>query len=273
MFAQTTVGTGSIVGTVSDPSGAVISGAKITITNVATGQVIELATNSSGSLNSGALLPGNYKTRVSAKGFSSAEARTTVLVGNTATVNVNLQIGNEKQVIEVQGSALRVNTEQATVQGVLNEQQIENLPINGRNFQDLAQLEPGVQIQDGGNLFAKDGFSSISFGGRFGRTARIEVDGIDVSDEIFGSTTTNIPASGIQEFQLSQSSLDLSTELTTSGAINVTTRSGTNAIHGEAFGFFRDSSLAASSAHAARTFRTFSTFSVRRACGRADSQE
>jgi hypothetical protein len=71
------------------------------------------------------------------------------------------------------------------------------------------------------------------------------VDGIDVSDEIFGSTTMNIPASAIQEFQLSQSSMDLSTELTTSGAVNVTTRSGANLIHGEAFGLFRDSSLAA----------------------------
>ena len=242
--AQTTVGTGSIVGRVSDPSGAVISGAETKITNVATGQGIELTTNSSGSFNSGALVPGNFKTLVSAKGFNSSEATVTVLVGNTATVNVKLQIGNEKEVIEVQDSALQVNTEQATVQGVLNEDQIENLPLNGRNFLDLAQLEPGVQIQDGAN-FGKDGYSSISFGGRFGRTARIEVDGIDVSDEIFGSTTTNIPASAIQEFQLSQSSLDLSTELTTSGAINVTTRSGSNAIRGEASGFFRDSLLAA----------------------------
>ncbi len=245
LFAQTTVSTGSIVGNVSDPSGAVVSGAKITITNLATGQLINLTTNSSGSFNSGALIPGNYKTLVSAKGFSSAEVSLTVLVGNTATVNVNLQIGQQSQIIDVQGSAVRVNTEQATVQGVLNADQIDNLPVNGRNFLDLAQLEPGVQIQDGAN-FGKDGYSSISFGGRFGRTARIEVDGIDVSDEIFGSTTTNIPASGIQEFQLSQSSMDLSTEMTTSGAINVTTRSGTNAIHGEAFGLFRDSSLAAS---------------------------
>lgn len=246
MFAQTTIGTGSIVGTVSDPSGAVVSGADVTITNLATGQIIQLATNSSGAFNSGALIPGDYKTRIAAKGFNSVEAPTIVLVGNTSTVNVTLQIGNEKEVVEVQGSALQVNTEQPTVQGVLTAQQIENLPVNGRNFLDLAQLEPGVQIQDGSNFGnGKDGFSSISFGGRFGRTARIEVDGIDVSDEIFGSTTINIPASGIQEFQLSQSGLDLSTELTTSGAINVTTRSGTNEIHGEAFGFFRDSSLAA----------------------------
>ena len=246
LFGQTTVGTGSIVGTVSDPSGAVIAGAKITISNVDTGQVIELTTNSSGSFNSGALVPGNYKTLVSAKGFSSAEASVTVLVGNTATTNVNLQIGQENKVVEVQGSEMRVNTAQPTVQGVLNAEQIENLPVNGRNFLDLAQLEPGVQIQDGQTFDpTKAGYSSISFGGRFGRTARIEVDGVDVSDEAVGTTTMNIPASAILEFQLSQAGMDLSTELTSSGAVNVSTRSGTNEIHGEAFDFFRDSSLAA----------------------------
>jgi hypothetical protein len=246
LFSQTTTGTGSIVGIVSDRSGAVVSGAVVAIINKATGQKFQITTNYSGAFNSGALVPGDYRTQISAKGFASAEAAVTVLVGNTSTLNVTLQIGNEKQIIEVEDSAQQVNTEQATVQGVLNEQQIENLPINGRNFLDLAQLEPGVQIQDAANFgFGKDGFSSISFGGRFGRTARIEVDGIDTSDEIFGTTTTNIPASAIQEFQLSQSSMDLSTELTSSGAINVTTRSGDNAVHGEAFSVFRDSSLAA----------------------------
>jgi hypothetical protein len=246
LFAQTTVGTGSIVGNVTDPSAAVISGASVTITNVATGQVLSLTTNSSGAYNSGALLPGNYKVRVLAQGFSQVDTPVTVLVGNTATVNAKLQIGQESQVLEVQGSAVRVNTEQATVQGVLNAEQIENLPVNGRNFLALAQLEPGVQIQDGQDLDpTKGGYSSISFGGRFGRTARIEVDGVDVSDETVGTTTMDIPSSGIEEFQLSQSSLDLSNELTSSGAVNVTTRSGTNTIHGEAFGLFRDSSLAA----------------------------
>jgi len=101
-------------------------------------------------------------------------------VGVTASGNFKLQLGETGQVIEVQASELQVNTEQASVQGVLDPQQIENLPINGRNFLDLAQLEPGVQIQDGGNFDpTKKGFSSISFGGRFGRTARIEVDGVD----------------------------------------------------------------------------------------------
>jgi hypothetical protein len=243
-FAQSTVATGSIVGTVTDSSGAVITEADIAITNLATRQVITVVTNFSGSFNSGVLIPGNYKVRVSTKGFNSTEVSLTVLVGNTATANVKLQIGPETQIVEVQDSDVRVNTEQAIVQGVLNARQIDNLPVSGRNFMDLAQLEPGVQTQDGAGL-GKDGYAGVSVGGRFGRTTRIAVDGVDVSDELLGSTTINIPASAIQEFQLGQSSLDLSTELTTSGAINVTTRSGTNNIHGEAFGFFRDSSLAA----------------------------
>lgn len=246
-LAQTTVSTGSIVGTVTDPSGAVVSGAKVAITNAATGRAISLKTNQAGFYNSGALDPGNYRIEVGAKGFSKVSIPVTVLVGNTATANAKLAVGQESQVVEVQASEVQVNTEQPTVQGVLNAQQIDNLPINGRNFLDLAQLEPGVQIQDGQNFDpTKAGYSSISFGGRFGRTARITVDGVDVSDETVGTTTEDIPSSAIQEFQLSQSTLDLSNDLTSSGAVNVTTRSGTNSFHGEAFDYFRDSSMAAS---------------------------
>jgi hypothetical protein len=248
VFGQTTISTGSIVGTVTDPQGAVVDGARIAITNIATAQTLTVTSNSAGAFNSGALVPGNYKVQVSAKGFSSVSQNITVQVGNTASFNPKLQIGQESQIIEVQGSEVQVNTEQATVQGVLTASQIESLPVNGRNFLDLAQLEPGVQIQDGTNFDpTKVGYSSISFGGRFGRTARIEVDGVDVSDETVGTTTQDIPASAIQEFQLSQSKLDLSNELTSSGAVNVTTKSGTNAYHGEAFGYFRDHSAIAAS--------------------------
>ena len=248
MMAQTTVGTGSIVGTVTDPSGAVLSGAKVTITNTATGQTIDATSNSAGSYTSGPLSPGTYKVQVSQKGFSSVSTSTVVQVGNTTTVNARMSLGQETTTIEVQASDVQVNTEQAIVQGVLTSNQVENLPVNGRNFLDLAQLEPGVQIQDGQNFDpTKAGYSSISFGGRFGRTARINVDGVDVSDETVGTTTADIPASAIDEFQLSQSSLDLSQDLTSSGAVNVTTRSGTNAFHGEAFYFVRDHSFAARS--------------------------
>jgi hypothetical protein len=244
MFAQTTVATGSIVGTVTDASGAVVEGAKVTVTNVGTNETISLTSNSSGAYNSGALAPGSYKVQASAKGFSTISETASVQVGNTATVNIKLQVGQESTVVEVQGSTLAVNTEQAEVQGVLTSSQIDNLPVNGRNFLDLAQLEPGVQLQDGSNFDpTKAGYSSISFGGRFGRTARIDVDGVDISDETVGTTTQDIPASAISQFQLAQSSLDLSNDLTSSGAVNVTTKSGTNQFHGEAFGDFRDRSV------------------------------
>jgi hypothetical protein len=243
---QTSVSTGSILGTVTDPSGALVGSAKVQIRNNATGSVISTKTSPAGTYTSGSLVPGAYVVRIEAQGFKTVEFSLTVQVGVTAPGNIKLQVGQTTQVVEVQATASQVNTEQATLQGVVSTDQIENLPINGRNFLDLAQLEPGVQIQDGGNFDpTKNGFSSISFGGRYGRTTRIEVDGVDVSDEEVGTTTQNVPSSAIQEFQIQQSSLDLSTELTSSGAVNVVTRSGTNKFHGEGYYQFRDHSLAA----------------------------
>jgi len=246
LLAQTNVGNGSIQGSVTDPSGAVVSGAKVTISEKSKGVSSVRTSDSKGSYTSGSLIPGVYSVRVEAPGFKTTEVPVTVQVDNTANANVKLEVGQTSQVVEVEASSVQVNTEQPTVQGVITENQIANLPVNGRNFLDLAQLEPGVQIQDGQNFDpTKAGYSSISFGGRFGRTARIEVDGVDVSDETVGTTTTDIPASAIQEFQISQSSLDMSTELTSSGAVNVTTKSGSNGFHGDAFGAFRDSVFSA----------------------------
>jgi Carboxypeptidase regulatory-like domain len=243
---QATISTGGISGTVVDPTGAAVADAKVTITNRDTGQVFSFVTTSAGTYSSGSLIPGNYTVRVEAKGFKTEVVNLTVQVGVTSSGNVKLEVGATSTLVEVTGEAVTVNTEQPTIQGVLMAEQIENLPIDGRNFLALAQLEPGVQIQDGSNFDpTKVGYSSISFGGRFGRTARIEVDGVDVSDETVGTTTEDIPASAIQEFQTEQSSLDFSTELTSSGAVNVDTKSGTSTFHGEAFGLFRDNVLAA----------------------------
>ena len=241
LLAQTTVSQGSIQGTITDPSGAVVSGARVTITNKATGQVVTQTTSSSGTYNSGALLPGDYTLKVEAKGFKTSEKPVTVQVAVTASGNVRLELGQESQMVEVQASSIQVNTEQATVQGVLTGEQIDKLPVDGRNFLDLAQLEPGVQIQDGQDFDpTKAGYSSISINGVFGRTPRIELDGLDISDETVGTTTQNVGLSSIQEFNISRSNLDLSTELTSAGAVNVTTRSGTNDIHGMGFYNFRD---------------------------------
>ncbi len=246
LFGQATVSTGSIQGIITDSTGSVVIAAKVSITDKATGQVIKTTTNAAGVYTSGALIPGNYVVRVEAGGFKTSEIPVVVQVGTTSSANLSLQVGQTTETIEVQATTVQVNLEQATVGGVLTAHQIDTLPINGRNFLDLAQLEPGVQIQEGSTFDpTKNGFSSISFEGRFGRTARIEVDGVDISDETVGTTTQNIPASAIQEFQLAQASLDLSTELTSSGAVNVTTRSGSNDVHGQLFGLFRDNAIAA----------------------------
>jgi hypothetical protein len=238
LSAQST-GTGSIQGVVSDQTGAARPGAGVTITNRATAGVIHRTTSSDGLYSSGPLQPGKYTVRAGFKGFKSVEVPVTALLGAVSSVNVRLEPGPENQVVKAPGNDSEVSPEQATVQSVTPGSVIDGFPISARNFFDLAQLDPGVQMQDGGTFDpTKNGISWISFQGRFGRTGSIDVDGVDISDEIVGSTTQNIPASAIQEFNLSQSTLDLSTGLTSSGAVSVVTRSGGNTLHGAAFGFF-----------------------------------
>jgi hypothetical protein len=244
--ASAQVATGSIQGTITDPSGAVVPNATVTITNKDTGQKVVVKTTSAGAFTSGPLLPATYIVEVQASGFKTSQATLTVQVGTVTSANIRLEVGAAATVVQVAAEAVQVNTSQATVQDVLGRQQISELPVNGRNYLDLASLAPGVQIQDGSTFDpTKNGYSSISFGGRFGRTARVEVDGVDISDETVGTVTQNIPQSGIQEFQVAQSSLDLSTELTSSGTVNVTTRSGTNNWHGGGYFYGRSDQISA----------------------------
>src|SRR5260221_343089 len=136
LVAQTTNSTGSIQGTVTDPTGAIVSGAKITVTSKDKGQVIHATTTSAGTYTSGSLVPGEYTLRVESEGFKTMELSLVVQVGVTSAGNIQLHLGQAAQVIEVHDSDVRVNTEQAIIQGVLTRQQIETLPINGRNFID-----------------------------------------------------------------------------------------------------------------------------------------
>ncbi len=239
-----TVGTGSIVGIVTDPAHKVIPGAEVEITNKATRAHVHVTASSEGLYSSGPIQPGDYALLVEVKGFNRELLPVVVQVGNVTRVDVAMKLGPEVGQVEVPGGTT-VNIEQATVQSVISGDQMEKLPVNGRNFLDLAQLEPGVQMQDGSLFEGKDGLSSISFLSQYGRSERIELDGVDISDETVGGTTQNIPASAIQEFQLSQSLLDLSTGLTSSGAVNIITRSGSDQIHGAAFGVFRGNQGAA----------------------------
>lgn len=244
--SQATLSAGSVQGTILDANGGSVAAADVTVTSKSTGQKLKAEVNSNGFYSTQSIAPGVYTIRVEAKGFKVTQLEVTVQVGVISQGNVTLEVGSETTTVMVEASAVAVNTDQVSVQGVLTTDQIKNLPINGRNFLDLAQLEPGVQIQDGGNFDpTKNGFSSISFGGRYGRTARIEVDGLDISDETVGTTTQNVPLIAIKEFQVGQSTLDLSTELTSSGAVNISTNTGTNTFHGQGFFNWRGDSVSA----------------------------
>src|SRR5882724_9399085 len=242
--AQTTVSTGSIQGTVLDQTGAVVSTAKITITNRDTGQIVRLVTTSTGTYASGSLAPGIYVVRVESEGFKTAELSVIVQVSVTSSGNIRLQVGNIAEKVEVQSSEIGVNTEQATLQGVLTRQQIESLPINGRNYIDLAQLEPGIQTQDTSDSETYLSRAGISVGGQYSGATRVEVDGLDLSDGS-GNSLSNISSGSIQEFSITQSTADPSSEATNTGGVNIVTRTGTNAAHGEALYLFRDRTLSA----------------------------
>src|ERR1039458_10263591 len=126
--AQTSVSQGSIQGKVTDQTNAVVPGATITITSLPTGQVVTVKTSSSGTYNSGGLPVGDYQVRVQAKGFKTEQLTIPVQITVTSSGNVKLEVGQESTTIEVQSSAVAVNTEQSAVQGVLSGEQIDNMP-------------------------------------------------------------------------------------------------------------------------------------------------
>jgi hypothetical protein len=243
-FAQSTIASGSIVGVVTDPSGAAAGGEEVAIRNADTHQRLTFTTTKAGFYSSGPILPGEYTLHVDVKGFASVDFPVTIHVGTTSSGDVRLQpaTGDKKKVI-TRGATI-INGAQATVQGVITSHQLENLPVNGRNFLDLAQLEPGVQIRDAASLDPnKNGFFAVSIEGRSGRTTRTLLDGIDISDARSGSTAQNISLRSIQEFQIAQSALDISSAMTSSGTVNAVTRSGSNSYHGGGFYGFRDQKL------------------------------
>ncbi len=244
--ASAQTATGSILGTVKDQSGAVVPGVTVTIKSVSTGTMRTVTTTGSGVYSAIALVPGNYLLSFEAPGFGKGGLNVSVAVGVTTDADFTMPLASQETKIVVAENPDSVNTAQAVVEDVLNTQQIDEIPLNGRNFLDLAQLNAGVQMQDGGNLDpTKQGFAGISLQGRSGRSTRIEVDGVDVTDDTVGTTTINLSEESIQEFQVAQSTLDPANSVTTSGAVNVITRAGSNNIHGSAFYLFRNNSMAA----------------------------
>jgi len=241
--------TGEIRGTIQDPQGAVVPKATVSITEVATGRTIAKQTNESGLFIASALLPGTYKVTIKATGFTTEERQVVVEAGQNVDASLKLSVGGSESTIEVGAAVaqLQIDTSRSTVDGVITGQQIDQMPLNDRNFLDLAQEEPGVLVRNGSSIDpTKTGaYRAVGLMGRSGTGTRVQIDGIDVTDETVGTTMANISDDAVQEFQLSQSSLDLSTSLTSSGAVSIVTRSGGNAIHGSAFEFYRNQDMGA----------------------------
>jgi hypothetical protein len=238
---------GNISGVVKDPSGAVVAGAQVKATSTTTAAVRTTSTNGEGYFLLSTLQPGDYNVQVTSPGFAPATVqKITVEVGQTAHVEIGLALSTASTQVQVGAEAVRVDTEHTTLGGVVTTKQIDQLPLNGRNYLELARLEPGVEIQDGKTFDpTKTRYTGVSIAGRQGREARITLDGVDVVDEHVGTTTLNISQETIQEFQVSTSNADASTGITATGGVNIITKSGTNQYHGSAFAFGRGSDFGA----------------------------
>src|SRR5215475_1768085 len=239
------VPTGALAGAVTDATGAVVPNAMVTLTNKETGATRTVETNSEGLYSAPSLPAGEYEVKVVAKGFSALLRVATVFTGSTTTVNVSLQVGQTTEIVTVTGTtAAAINYESNTVQGVVTRQQIDNLPLNGRSFLNLAQLEPGVTVNPGNPAQFNAQFNVSVLGGPPSHTA-ITIDGGNVRNPVEGGTGQNFSQEIVQEFQLSSTNFDLSTGITAFGAINVVTRGGSNDFHGAGYFYFRDHNMAA----------------------------
>ena len=232
---------GSIQGTITDATGAIVRGANITITGTDTGSVKNVSSDSSGFYSVGPLNPGSYTVDVSSQGFQKLSVKTVVRVGTATSGNFKLTLGASSETVEVTAGALQVNTDQISVSGVVTQEQIDSLPVNGRNVLDVAQIQPGVILQSGVTFDpTKAGYSALSVSGVGGRTTRILLDGQDITDETVGTTIFNVPSGAVGELQLNRSTQDVSGEVTSTGQVLMSTRSGTNSLHGNLFYNFQD---------------------------------
>src|SRR5688500_14185633 len=241
-WAQAPVGT--ISGTVRDQSDAVVPGAAITIRNLATGVERHLTSDSDGSFSAPALAAGAHTVVAELTGFRTQRTEVTVATGRVVTVEMRMEVGAATEVVNVMATATHVETEQHAVTGVITRQKIQELPLNGRSFLQLAFLEPGVTASVGSTSQRNSLFSVSILGGDSNKTA-ITVDGGNIRNNIEGDTGMNFSQEVVEEFQLSSANFDLSTGITSVGAVNIVTRTGTNDLRGSGYFFFRNNDMAA----------------------------
>ncbi len=267
LFSQTT--TGRILGTITDQTGASVAGANITVTDVQRGTTRSVTTDTSGGYVVSNLIPGVYRLRAEAKGFKTVERpNVQVEVAVDLSVDLSLPTGDVKETVVVTDEVPLVNTTTATLGGTLSNREINDLPLNGRNYENLLQLRPGVMRYPGG------GFSTTSTNGLRAEDNAYFVEGLFNSEPfsgqgiingagIAGDSATILPIDAIQEFN-TQENPPAEYGWKPGAVLNVGLKAGTNTVHGSAFAFGRDGVMDArnffNQAPAAKTDRTLEQF-------------
>jgi len=245
----------TITGTVSDASGAIIPNAQISIKNVATGQERAVTTDAAGLYSAPNLLPGSYEVTVTAPGFST-EVRSgiTLTVGAQQVLNITTKIGQVSEKVQVTGEASAVQLATSVISGVVSQTAVVELPLNGRDWTQLATLQPGVtsvgsiQANTGTIDRAHRGYGvELAISGSRPQQNNYRLDGISINDyanggpgSVEGST---LGVDAIQEFSVLTSNYSAEYGRTSGGVINAITKSGTNSFHGDAYEFLRNSAL------------------------------
>ena len=244
LFAQSQTTTGTIQGIVTDPNGAVLSGASVTVRNIGTGFERTVTSNSDGFFTAPLLPLGKYRVTTSANGFANSVLENVdVTIGNTLALNIALKVGGTSETVDVTSDADAVDTARTELATQLNQRSVENLPINRRDFSRFALLTPGVSIVQG-----PDG-DEISINGQKGIQNNVSIDGADANNPFFGEQrggqrpAFTISLESVKEFQVVPVGASAEFGRSSGGFINAVTKSGTNQFNGAAFLFFRNQSL------------------------------
>src|ERR1700730_7876968 len=245
----------TLSGTVTDPSGAVVPQATMTIKNVATGITRSNTTSTAGFYSAPNLLPGVYEVKAEAQGFSSKiQTGVNLTVGEQQVLNFTLQVGQMSTVVEVSTEAPNVDLASSTISAVVSSTTVRELPLNGRSWTDLATLQPGVNsIQTQPDFTAgpdrgKRGFGNqLTIDGARPQQNNYRLDGISINDYDNGSPGSvlgvDLGVDAIQEFSVLTSNYSADYGRASGGVINGITKSGTNQFHGDAYWFLRSEVL------------------------------
>jgi Carboxypeptidase regulatory-like domain/TonB-dependent Receptor Plug Domain len=241
--------TGALTGTVTDPSGAVISGATVTATNLGTGQSRSSTTDSNGSYVLSLLPPGGYRVTFSASGFTTADVPSvTIDVTATSVLNRSLAVGSQSQRVTVEANAETIQTQNATVGSLVSGNTVTSLPLSTRNFTQVIDLSPGVVANVSTATAVGNGTQDINVNGSGSDQNTYLMDGVTVTNYGSGGAAQSGSYAGIpipnpdsiQEFKVQTSQYDAAYGQNPGANVNVVTKSGTNVLHGSAWEFNRN---------------------------------